>query len=117
MTTRETAAAAGDRRLDRWRRLFEGSTPIAALQPRRQAVAVGVVERLRLVPGESVEAVVGDGTGRLRAVWTAAEALPGLELGRGLRLEGTVCAESGAAVMRNPAWCLVRDPYACRDEA
>jgi hypothetical protein len=112
-----TATHAIRRQLDAWCQLFDGCTRIADLQPREHATALGVIERLRLVPGESIEAVVSDGTGRLRATWTAREALPGLELGRGLRLEGTVCTDSGTALMRNPTWCLVRDPYACQEEA
>lgn len=104
-------------KLDRWCDLFEGCTRIENLEARQQAVALGVIQRLRFVPGESMEATVTDGTGRLKAVWTGREVLTGLELGRGLRLEGTVCMESGMPVMRNPTWCLVRDPYACSREA
>jgi hypothetical protein len=108
--------AATRRQLDRWCQLFEGTTRIEDLEPRAHATALGVIERLRLVPGESIEVVVSDGTGRLRASWHAREAFPGLELGRGLRLEGTVCTDEGVAHMRNPTWCLVRDPYACQGE-
>ncbi len=105
------------KKLDNWCHLFEGCTRIQELQGRQEAVALGVIQRLRLVPGESMEATITDGTGKLRAVWTGREVLSGLELGRGLRLEGTVCLESGVPVMRNPTWCLVRDPYACSGEA
>lgn len=108
--------AAVRRQLDSWCSLFEGCTRIEDLQPREHATTLGVIERLRVVPGESVEAVVTDGTARLRATWSTRDDMPGLELGRGLRLEGTVCADSGTATMRNPTWCLVRDPYACQDE-
>lgn len=111
-----SSTTAARRQLDSWRKLFDGCTSIHDLEPREHATAVGVIERLRLVPGESVEAVLTDGTGRLRATWTAREAMPGLELGRGLRVEGTVCTDSGTPQMRNPTWCLVRDPYACRGE-
>ncbi len=103
--------------LDAWCHLFEGCTRINELQPRQRATALGVIQRLRLVPGESIEAIISDGTARLRAVWTGTDAMSGLELGRGLRVEGTVCTDSGQAVMRNPTWCVVRDPYACSDDA
>lgn len=99
-----------------WCELFDGCARIADLAPRRHATAIGVIERLRLVPGESMEATITDGTARLRAVFTGGEVVPGLELGRGLRLQGTVCTESGQAVMRNPTWCLLRDPYACAED-
>lgn len=109
----QTAQAA---QLDAWRALFKGCTRIQELQPRQNATVVGVVQRIRLVPGDSLETVVTDGTGRLRAIWTGSEILRGLELGRGLRLQGTVSSERGTALMRNPTWCLVRDPYACNEE-
>lgn len=112
MTTTHSAAQTKDQ-LDAWCHLFEGCTRIEELAPRQRATALGVIQRLRLVPGESMEAIISDGTGRLRAVWTGAEAINGLELGRGLRVEGTVCTEQGQPIMRNPTWCVVRDPYAC----
>lgn len=99
--------------LEGWCKLFDGCTRIIDLKPREHATTLGVIQRLRLVPGESMEAVIFDGSGRLRAVWTGRDPMTGLELGRGLRLEGTVCAESGTPLMRNPTWCVVRDPYEC----
>ena len=113
-SSRATAARA---QLDSWCELFEGCGRIGDLQPREHATTVGVIERLRLIPGESVEVVLSDGTGRLRATWTTRDAMAGLELGRGLRLEGTVCVEEETVLMRNPTWCLVRDPYSCQTEA
>lgn len=110
MTT--TSDAEGIQGLDTWCEQFDGVTRIGALEGRQQAIAVGVIKRLRLTPGESMEATVTDGTGKLKVVWSGSKPLDGLELGRGLRLEGTVCTESGTATMRNPTWCLVKDPYA-----
>lgn len=103
------------RQIESWCQLFDGCTRIADLRSRTSATALGVIQRLRYVPGESMEVVVSDGTGRLRAVWTGREVISGLELGRGLRLEGTVCTDGGTPLMRNPTWCLVRDPYGCGD--
>ncbi|CAN5333235.1 hypothetical protein BH23ACT9_BH23ACT9_23340 [soil metagenome] len=105
------------RQLDTWCQLFDGCTRIDVLESRQHATALGVIQRLRYVPGESIEAVVSDGTGKLRAIWTGREVMTGLELGRGLRLEGTVCRDSGTPIMRNPTWCVVRDPYECGDSA
>ena len=99
------------RQLERWCELFVGCTGINELVGRQHATTLGVIQRLRYVPGESMEAVITDGTGRLRAVWSGREELAGLELGRGLRLEGTVCTDDSTPLMRNPTWCVVRDPY------
>lgn len=105
--------AARDTGLRAWRTLFEDATPIDQLRPRHPAVCVGVVERIRFVPGESVEAILTDGSGRLRAVWTGQGVMRGLELGAGLRVAGTFCVENDVPTVRNPSWCLVADPYAC----
>ena len=102
--------------LNDWCALFDGCTRIADLVPRQDATALGVIQRLRLIPGESMEAVIFDGTGRLRATFTGVDTMTGLELGRGLRVEGTVCIDSGEALMRNPSWCVVSDPYACAEQ-
>lgn len=109
-----TASATRDAELRTWASSFERVTPIAALRARTPACVVGVVQRIRLVPGESVEVTVEDGTGRLEAVWTGRQSLPGLELGRALRLRGTVCGDRDVPLLRNPSWCLIADPYACR---
>ncbi|WP_370327809.1 hypothetical protein [Euzebya sp.] len=115
-TTSQKSDRSRIAQLESWCELFEGCTRLNELEPRQQAVALGVIQRLRLVPGESMEAVVTDGTGKLRVVWTGPEVLTGLELGRGLRLEGTVCRDGGMPTMRNPTWCLVRDPYSCSED-
>ncbi len=112
-----TTTAAVSRQLATWCSLFDGCTRIEDLRGREHATALGVIQRLRLVPGESIEVVVSDGTGRLRASWNTRTPMPGLELGRGLRLEGTVCTDGPTPLMRNPTWCLVRDPYACAEQA
>ncbi|MGI9018046.1 MAG: hypothetical protein ACR2HR_13235 [Euzebya sp.] len=108
-TTKETRS----KQLDAWCALFDGCTRISQLQDRQHTTTLGVVQRLRLVPGESLTATITDGTGKLRAVWTGRETVEGLELGSGLRLEGTVSIDGASPVMRNPTWCLVRDPYSC----
>lgn len=111
----QSVPQARSQQLASWCGLFDGCTRLADVRPREHATAVGVVERIRLVPGESIEATITDGTARLRAIWTGPSLVNGLELGHGLRLEGTVCTESGTPMMRNPTWCLVRDPYSCAD--
>jgi hypothetical protein len=102
-----------DQDLRRWQRTFDDATPIADLEPRRSATAVGVVKRIRIDPGTSLELTVEDGTGELVAAWTGRTQLRGVELGSALRLTGTVAADpEGRRRMRNPAWQLVTEPYA-----
>jgi hypothetical protein len=95
-----------------WRDEFPGTSPIADARPRAKGVFVGVVHKIRLVPGRQLEVTVEDGTGHLVAIFTGRSNLPGLELGSGLRLAGTVASEHGSRrVLRNPTWTTVREPY------
>lgn len=79
--------------------------------PRGRFVTVGVVHKLRLVPGKSLEAVLVDGTGELTASWTGRTSIPGVFPGAALRLEGTVAMDHGRARMRNPEYALLAAPY------
>lgn len=95
-----------------WRDQFADATPIGDLRPRERDTCVGVVEKIRLDPGRQLEVTIEDGSGRLTAVFTGRSNLPGLELGVGLRLTGTVSDDNGDAVqMRNPGWAPVAEPY------
>lgn len=98
--------------LSRWREQFTDATPIAELRPRHEGTCVGVVHKIRLVPGRGVEVTIEDGSERLTATWTGRTSLPGVELGGGLMLTGTVALEDGQRRMRNPEWSLVVEPYA-----
>jgi hypothetical protein len=99
--------------LRRWRASFPDVTAIAELAPRHPAVCVGVVHKIRLVPGRALEVTVEDGTGRVTAVFDGRATLPGLELGAGLRLCGTLAQDAdGTRRLRNPSWELVAEPYA-----
>ncbi len=96
-----------------WREQFPDATPIAELRPRRRETCVGVVRKIRLDPGRHLEITVEDGTGRLTAVFTGRSNLPGLELGGGLQLSGTVASDVDEQLqMLNPAWTPVNEPYA-----
>lgn len=96
-----------------WREQFPDAIPIAEVQRRHAAVCVGVVSKIRLVPGRQLEVMIEDGTGRLTAIFTGRSNLPGLELGSALRLEGTVAGEANTLPqMRNPTWGPVAEPYA-----
>lgn len=95
-----------------WSSQFSGAAPIAGLEPRHPGTCVGVVERIRLVPGRTLEVTVTDGTGRLTAVFDGRATLPGLALGEAMRLRGTVSGAPGTTrTMRNPDWDSVRGPY------
>jgi len=98
--------------LARWRQQFTDATPIAGLKPRHEGTCVGVVYKIRLVPGRSIDITIEDGTGRLTATWTGRASLSGVELGGGLKLTGTVACENDVLIMRNPEWSHVVEPYA-----
>lgn len=94
-----------------WRDQFTDATPIGELRSRQRQTCVGVVEKIRLDPGRQLEVTIDDGSGRLTAVFTGRSNLPGLELGAGLRLTGTVDCANGDQQMRNPGWAPVTEPY------
>ncbi|MDP9405411.1 MAG: OB-fold nucleic acid binding domain-containing protein [Actinomycetota bacterium] len=104
--------ALRDADLRTWRGQFGDAAPIHELRPRHEATCVGVVHKIRLVPNRRLEVTVEDGSGRVTAVFTGRSNLPGLELGAGLRLSGTVAEDGdGGLVMRNPTWASVSEPY------
>ena len=104
------SSRAGD--LRRWSRQFTDATPIAEAIPRQQATVVGVVHKIRILPGKALETTVDDGTDRLTAEWVGRSQLPGVELGTALRLQGTVALDQdGRRRMRNPDYQSVAEPY------
>lgn len=108
----QAASRARAEDLRRWRAEFPLTTPIDAVTPREKGVVVGVVSKIRLVPGRGFEVTIEDGTGRLVASWTGRSRLPGVELGAGLRLHATIAADpDGTLRMRNPEYALVAEPY------
>lgn len=105
-------AVMRDKDLRTWRAQFPETTPIADLVPRQQGTVVGVVARLLVDPGGPLEVTVEDGTGDVTGVFHSRRALPGLELGRALRLAGVVAVDTdGRRFMRNPACEPVTEPY------
>ncbi|HVM20596.1 MAG TPA: hypothetical protein VM307_11605 [Egibacteraceae bacterium] len=96
-----------------WREQFADAVPIRHLKPRERGTCVGVVRKIRLDPGRQLAVMVEDGSGRLTAVFTGRSNLPGLELGGGMRLTGTMALDAdGEPTMRNPGWAPVAEPYA-----
>lgn len=105
-------AVMRDQDLRAWRAQFPETTPIADLVPRQAGTVVGVVARLRVDPDGPLEVTVEDGTGDVTGVFHSRRALPGLELGRALRLSGVVAVDAdGRRFMRNPASEPVTEPY------
>lgn len=99
--------------LRRWSRQFPDTVPIAEVTPRQRATVVGVVQKMRILPGKALETTVEDGTGRLTAEWVGRSQLPGVGLGTALRLSGTVALDTdGRRRMRNPDYQSVAEPYA-----
>lgn len=106
------AAVVRDHDLRRWQAGFGDVPMIADLEPRQRGTCVGVVKSIRLDPGHSLDVAIEDGSGTLVARWSHRSELGGLELGSGLRLEGTVAEDAdGTRRMLNPAWVPVSEPY------
>lgn len=104
--------AARDEDLRVWRGQYRDATPINQLQARQKQTCVGVVSRIRIVPGRQLEVTVEDGSGEVTATFTGRANLPGLELGSGMRLRGTVAGDARKGfVVRNPSWDYVSEPY------
>ncbi|MBI4730293.1 MAG: OB-fold nucleic acid binding domain-containing protein [Acidobacteria bacterium] len=88
-----------------WAGSLPGVTPIATAAPRTVARVAGVVETIRVLPREGVpaiEAVVGDGTGSVTAIWLGRRSLPGLTLGTRIVLEGRLGGDPRALQIMNP---------------
>jgi hypothetical protein len=71
-------------------------------QPVRIAAAVRRITVKAGGPFDSLEAVVSDGTGEVRVIWTGRRAIPGLSLGTRMVLEGVIGEERGGRRMVNP---------------
>lgn len=108
----QSPEALRDEDLRRWRgQRFPDVAPIADLRARHPATCVGVVQRIRVVPGRSLEVTIEDGTARLTAVFAGRTNLPGLDLGTGMRLSGTVAVDAdGQRRILNPSWSFVEEP-------
>lgn len=106
------ASLSRDEDLRAWRAQFTDATPIAEIRSRQRTTCVGVVHKIRVVPGRQLEVTVEDGSGRLTAIFLGRANLPGLALGEGMRLTGTVAeTPSGTRQILNPVWDLVAEPY------
>ena len=60
--TQASVTRAEDLRV--WQAQYADAAPIGELVPRRKATCVGVVHKIRLVPGRGLEGTIDDGSGR-----------------------------------------------------
>lgn len=86
------------------------STPIGEVVPRTHVVVAGEVKAVQVVPRAGspwLEVTISDGTGKAVAVFTGRRRIAGIELGRGLVLEG-VAGDRGARIqLMNPVYTLL----------
>jgi len=90
-----------------WAATVPGSVRIDQAPSRARIRLAGVVNRISVVPGQggdSLEAVLTDGTGEITAVWTGRRAIPGMFLGTRMIVEGVLVASPGGRRMVNPAF-------------
>jgi hypothetical protein len=88
-----------------WASQIPGTTLIADAAPREVARIAGVVEGLRVRPREGVpaiEAVIGDGSGQLTAVWLGRRQISGLTLGARVVVEGRLGGDTMRLQLMNP---------------
>jgi RecG-like helicase len=88
-----------------WASSVPGTTPIVEAKTRDVARVAGVVEGLRVRPREGVpaiEAVIGDGTGQVTAVWLGRRQISGLTLGARVVVEGRLGGDQLRLQMMNP---------------
>lgn len=99
-----------DADLRAWHAEHNEALPIAELKGRTRAVVVGLVAKLRLIPGSGLDVVLDDGSGRLLVAFSGPRRLTGVLPGAALRVEGMVADEASGPVMRNPEWATVAAP-------
>jgi hypothetical protein len=79
--------------------------------PLREPVRVGgEVQETRVVPragSPSLEVTISDGTGRATAVFTGTKKLHGLNLGRGVLIEGVGRLEHNHLILVNPSYTIL----------
>ena len=88
-----------------WCETVPGTVRIAEAPKRVPVKVAAVVRRITVRPGgsfDSIETVVSDGTGEIRAVWAGRRSIPGVSLGTRLVLEGVIGEDRGERRMVNP---------------
>jgi len=93
--------------IEAWASQLPGTVRIRDAVPRGRSKLAGVVRRITVVPlegGESLEALLYDGTGEVTVVWMGRRSIPGLTLGTRLVVEGVVGEHRGVRRLVNPAF-------------
>jgi RecG-like helicase len=89
-----------------WACTVPGAVPIAESPERRPVRVAGEVRRITVLPmegNESVQTVLSDGTGEMTVVFMGRRALPGLNLGTRVIVEGVAGRQrDGTLRMVNP---------------
>ena len=89
---------------------LEGLDALREIPLRRPSRVGGEVKGVRVVPragSPTLEVTVGDGSGEAVAVFYGRRRIKGIEVGRGLLLEGVARAERNRVVIVNPAYTLL----------
>lgn len=87
-----------------------GLLPMAEVPLRTRVLVGGEVQGLQVVPRSGspwLEVTVGDGTGRVVAVFTGRRRLGGVYVGRRILIDGVVRPERTRKVVMNPAYTIV----------
>ena len=89
---------------------LEGLEPLGEMTLRQPVRVAGEVKGLRVVPragSPSLEVTVGDGSGEAVAVFYGRRRIKGIEVGRGLVLDGVARQDRSRVVMVNPSYTLL----------
>lgn len=90
--------------------MTDPATSIATAVPRGPAAIRGRVVAVRIEPADappSFTMQLDDGTGRIDAVFMGRRAIPGIEPGAHVAIEGTVCASASVSRIFNPRYELL----------
>jgi RecG-like helicase len=91
-----------------WASTVPGTAPIGQAPLRVPVKVAGVVRRITVLPmegSESLEAVISDGTGEITVMFMGRRALPGLNLGTRVIVEGVAGRQrDGTLRMVNPTF-------------
>lgn len=87
-----------------------GGTPVETLHGRNKVTVSGTLHTVTLRPRAGVpalEAEIYDGSGTLAVVWLGRRQIPGIEPGRGIRVQGLVTDHNGRCLVYNPRYELM----------
>jgi hypothetical protein len=87
-----------------------GGTPIADVVARTHVVVAGEVKAVQVVPRAGspwLEVTIADGTGKAVAVFSGRRRIAGIDVGRGLVLEGVAGRRGAKVQLMNPVYTLL----------